>query len=347
MASAAWFFSTLAQSSAAIVSFIVAFSTVHYQLEKREVNKRNKEFRQDLTEFYDKYNNVVGFLYNYLAIQGDESFERIYTDDLELESYFLKGQYDVEKDLKKTNTAFVWSLIYRIDCTLAEIDSNRNEGNKGLISEQHINNLIDCSANLSNIADVRLANAIARYNNEEDSIADDWVRELTEESVATPDTEVIDTSPENVRDLLDEPETFSDNQIERMDTAYIKNWIEEYVDMNNPSIHLQDTEINGRNLYSLSLLFNELNRDAIDIKSSSKGTVITEGTSYHLDNKRIAFLLIVGVFLPIFLLITLPSRLGIPLLSGWYLFTIEFALLIPTAYFTVKLFHDMAGRMSY
>jgi hypothetical protein len=59
MASPEWFFSTLAQSSAAIIGFVLAFSAVIHQLERQQREKRTDKLRDELIELRYKYGNVI------------------------------------------------------------------------------------------------------------------------------------------------------------------------------------------------------------------------------------------------------------------------------------------------
>lgn len=71
MANPASYFSTLVQSSAAIVGFVVAFSTILYQLERREVNERTDTLREEFKQLSEKYEEVINNIKNSLYMNTE------------------------------------------------------------------------------------------------------------------------------------------------------------------------------------------------------------------------------------------------------------------------------------
>lgn len=59
MASPGWFFSTLAQVTATIAGFIIAFSGVLHQLERQRRESVTEELRDDILDFEEKYVPVI------------------------------------------------------------------------------------------------------------------------------------------------------------------------------------------------------------------------------------------------------------------------------------------------
>ena len=59
MASAEWFFSTMAQTGSALLGLLISLVLVVHQLNQRERRKRTEELRDYLLDINNKYDGVL------------------------------------------------------------------------------------------------------------------------------------------------------------------------------------------------------------------------------------------------------------------------------------------------
>lgn len=106
MVEAHYFFSTLAQASAAIVGFVIAVAAALYSLERQRVERRTNEYRDALTEFRNRYGFAIMTLDSMLENEGGETTHQM-TDDLSLDSDELEDSVCEEYEEKPVTSLFL------------------------------------------------------------------------------------------------------------------------------------------------------------------------------------------------------------------------------------------------
>jgi len=92
-----YFFSTLAQASAAIVGFVIAIAAALYSLERQRVERRTDQYRDALDEFKNRYGFALSTLDSMLEGEGGNTTHEM-TDNLRLDSdeveKLVREEYD-------------------------------------------------------------------------------------------------------------------------------------------------------------------------------------------------------------------------------------------------------------
>lgn len=71
MADSTWFFSTIAQATAASIGFVIAFAAALYSTRRSRRHSLVREFQQDIKEFYDQTDGPLQEMENSLRSYGD------------------------------------------------------------------------------------------------------------------------------------------------------------------------------------------------------------------------------------------------------------------------------------
>jgi len=325
MVNGAWFFSTLAQSTAAIASFIIAISTIFYQLERRRVNERTDEVCDELTKLRQRYEFIIDTISgNFDDRLGDE-IDTPYLTDTNIGPNDLRKKIDADEKLELSSTALVWGLLYRIFTCLLKIEPSKEPNSHNLLSQEEINRIRSCSIHLRELMDVRVARYYVNEGKIESAFVDRLVDELIGESAAEPHQQIAD---QNVSE--------------------IENWVDEHIeDSYFKTGRISRAEIDGGNFDTLMAIFENLSRDSDYIYELSKNTILAEESSFSNDRKYILALVIIGVFIPMVPLLAVPSSLNTPYLSEWHLLFFQISLLIVTAVLSLLLIYRMMDRMSW
>jgi hypothetical protein len=101
-----YFFSTLAQASAAIVGFVIAVAAALYSLERQRVERRTDEYREALTEFRNRYGFALMALDSLLEGEGGDTTNEM-TDDLSLDNGELEELVREEYNEKPATSLYM------------------------------------------------------------------------------------------------------------------------------------------------------------------------------------------------------------------------------------------------
>jgi hypothetical protein len=138
MANPAWFFSTLAQATAAIVGFFIALATVIYQLERAEKRRKTEDLRDSFEEFRDFFLPHFSVMsHQLLALINERLPDRVAeSQDLdERKKELLNGDFDMP------HTIYLWSLIRDINIKLKSIAPAAEPENHYLLTEEELEEL--------------------------------------------------------------------------------------------------------------------------------------------------------------------------------------------------------------
>ncbi|WP_148286701.1 hypothetical protein [Halarchaeum acidiphilum] len=148
MASSAWFFSTIAQTVAALTGFIISIIALVRQFEEREKRSRTDELRSTLREFQGKYKDEIYEVMKKVEApfstspppQVDNLEDSDITDICREEEYtFGDNAYSNR----------VWCLCHKLTNILDDISASEKPEQHYLLSSQQIEELEQCSAYLS------------------------------------------------------------------------------------------------------------------------------------------------------------------------------------------------------
>jgi hypothetical protein len=328
MVFSAWFFSTLAQATAAIIGLTIAF-TVSTHLSRRERRKnRTDDLREELTDLRTKYQPVLDTMSQALK-QSNAQFNT------------STGRFDLTDDQKNakqwaaqqpdSTAAEAWAYISGIAAILLEID---------ILSEYTLDREQFSELN-STVTELK---ELFRRNGGTDK---KLYREITGAGSIPSDY--------YFEDILDEDDR-------------VKSWWNRHSTTrhdNIAGIKPNDPQLMGKNLFSWGMLFEDLERDGIETGEHAVGTEITTDFMSPQFTERMILtsmkLGFVGVFLPTLFLISfrsvmLPTSVAdrIPELisnlawvADWGTIAIQVGLLAMTAYYSLVLFLIMLFEVHY
>lgn len=287
---AVWFFSTLAQSAAGILAFIVAISTVIYSIKRQKRNERTDELREDLSKLSNQECELINHLH--IGFLEDDSSGRLVeqipkvSDMEELYEYELGKKDEIEEDLiEDFQIALGRVIAISLDIEYTAVELERDE------IEQ-----------LS--SDLDWLSAVIQY--------DSYRKSLYKYKTGN------------------EPGDYYmyENIIDRylLYTKY-QEWASEEISNTVFNRFEDQTSIlSGRNIYSMDILFRKASVDMRNIENKVGETTLAY--SPFLRNVMVisTLLLAIGIVLPLMLLITVPFPF-IPTLSATHVFFLELIVL--------------------
>lgn len=302
MAEPEWFFSTLAQASAAIAGLVIAFSAVLYQLERRRREDRTKELREKLIDFKTKYEGLIwGFqsaFRDLVSTQGDAPYDMIQFEEeenIKQDRESLIQTLENEDAIDQVRVWLIWIYLNEINRIMNKIDASKLPKEDYLISEDEFENLKTAT------------DAISHYLHKPDGL-----------------DELMDTlSPENNQIFV-----FSDIFEDFPNPPHamgLEDWYE--LEFGGPI----PEQFTGKNLHTMNVVFGSIRRDIRTIDKKRGYTILDYSPNVRNAVIASSALLIVGVFLPLMFLFTIPSSVPLPVVSGGRFLIIQCVLLILSA----------------
>lgn len=324
MVSSAWFFSTLAQATAAIIGLTLAF-TISTHLSRRERQKaRTDELREELADLREKYQYVLDTMSRALR-DSDAQFN---TPDIRFD---LTGeQNDVEQwaaQQPDSETARAWAYISGAAAILSNID---------VLSEYTLDRK---QFSQLNGAATELKNLFRRSGG---------IDETLYQQITQTDTGSV-PSDYYFEDILEE-----NNRVESWWSRYSTTYHD-----NIAGVRPNDPAFTGKNLFSWAMLFEDMERDGIEIGSHAVGTEVTSDFMSPRFVERVIWtsmkLGFVGVLLPSLFLISSPgATLPVvvvsmipPWVTGWGTILVQGGLLVVTGFYSLVLFLIMLLDVHY
>lgn len=319
MVSPAWFFSTLAQATAAIIGFVIAFGAVLHQLERRHRERRTQELREELLdlkeEFLQRGGNISAMLQPFVT--GD-NFETVVEE--------VKTN---NPDLKYPILAEMWYHTGRINVIAGNIDSAPKPQDDFLLTLDEFDELKERANRLDEI--------LSDEQNELDQVCSEIESKYDINNDNTFLADVFGSLPDDSEHLP--------HNIAIREDLHTKRLREDLEQQYEGTPLLESGDLTGRNLSSLSYWVRDL-KDAIRRADAKKGNTILD---YEPNIVSIIYavggLMAVGVFGPIAFLFTLPNQSII--LEGLLLFIIQFVLLAATSFFSVFLLWRLLNQIEY
>lgn len=326
--SPAWFYSTLAQSTAAVIGLTIAF-TISTHLSRRERRrKRTDDLKRETIEFSEKYQPIIDTIAEILRTEGKFTPSNVRYDLINNSN--PKQWADNQRDSK---VAIAWAYVSGISDLLDDIDYLDAELSSKQISE------------MNNAARELTTNVI---HPETDSS-----KEVYRSLKNTP----IGPLRENYifHDFLDEKDR-------------INAWLDRYLTArhsNRITFTGYDERFSGKNIYSIYTVLDELKRDGQKLGIISTESVLTASIMSPGFAQKIIInsmkMGLAGIILPVLLLISSPQASApqwlfdplITMFSGWGwivdwgILVIQIILLIVTLFYALRIFILMIFEVAY
>lgn len=327
MVDPAWFFSTLAQSAAAVIAFTIAFASVLFNSRIDSLQANTDALRQEFINLREKYAEVLRSMAHGLREEAELE------DPRDVNARALIDQYGTAQA-----AAMIQRESQRLELTNDGIDEwadNQPDPTAAkawahlLRSAGHLNDVMGLTSNLLNLDDVHQlrdsANILTEIFDDTNGGTEDIYEELAD---TNPDT--------NYR---------SESIIEAPDS--LVPWLEEHM----PSIDerrtgwpdLQDTT-DGTNIISYTIVSDEFRRDIYNLLQNIPGTKLLPLPDPVTAAKRLLIITLglgtAGILLPLLFLITPSETLQISL-TAFRIQIAQILLLVGSVLFTGLLFREL------
>jgi len=318
MVDPAYFFSTLAQVSATIVGFIIAFSVGLYPLERRRREDRTDRLREALRDFRDEYNGVVQVM-SLIAHDGGVTTKE-YLKDFSKDTDELRAEVRDDDDQRSEDAPIVWAHLYRIDQLLDRVSAE----NDFLLLPDELDALQNSLNWLYGYFDA---------NNDSNKQFYFELSDLIDQ----------DNIPENyyIDDVYDSGAGASNPE------GNLRQWIRVESDGRHRSwvaYSADDSGISGRNLFSFATVLEYMKQDFDEVEARNTGTILDYEPRTKYIIRGVLATSVVGVLLPMLFLFTPPQTLNTLFVSGWSLYTAEWIILVLTAVAFVYLMYHVVKQ---
>lgn len=295
MVEAHYFYSTLAQASAAIVGFIIAVAAALYSLERQRVERRTNEYRDALTELRNRYGFALMTLDSMLKSEGAETTPQM-SDDLSLDSDELEDLVYEEYKHKPVTSLFL-AHVQRILGIFNQIEPESDY----TLSTSELDSL--------NRSVTWLYRHCYHLKDTPDSTIQDFVEEVT----GKPYSDQDDSATIQLFGDSEGVQGFHAFQLEKwfrerqaIDTEILRpNPTDEETD----EISDKNDYLTGDNFWSLKTLSEYLMHDFRKVRREASGTVIDYESGIRPVVKISTYLILVGVILPTMFLFSSPVTL--------------------------------------
>lgn len=281
-----FFFSTIAQASAAVVGFIVAVAAALYTLERQRVERRTDDFRDSLTEFANRYGFAIETLAQMLANEGGDLTKEM--KDVSKSREELRELAHEECDEYPITSLFLAHIV-RIHGFLTRINPQYDY----LLSSDELESLEES------------IDWYYDHFNQTDDTSEAFIEEATGE-------------PYDEEQSLNEICLFGEpGRFRGFRPHQLKRWFERRQQIESDVLRpdtdgLGDDEwdpLQGDNFWTLKSLSEYLRSDFRDVKRKSHGTVLDYDPGIQPVVKVSSYLILTGVFLPTAFLFTAPVTL--------------------------------------
>lgn len=318
MVDAHYFFSTLAQASAAIVGFVIAVAAALYSLERQRVERRTENYRDALTKFRNRYGFALMTLDSMLEGEGGETTQEM-TDDLSLDNDELE-ELVREDHSKKPVTSLYLAHVRRILGIFHRIGPE----NDYVLSPDELGALRRSVYWMY----------IQFYNlgEEPNSATKEFIKETTGKSYS---------EHEDLADI----KLFGDTStVTGFSPFQLQKWFKERRAIESEILRptperedddvldIRDEYITGDNFWTMKILSEYLNDDFHKVLRASVGTVINYESGIRPVVKVSTYLILVGVILPAMFLFSSPVAL-----PRWLILTVQILLLTGTLILSLTL----------
>jgi len=316
MAAPQYFFSTLAQASAAIVGFVIAIAAALYSLERQRVERRTDEYRDALVEFKNRYGFALSTLDSMLEGEGGETTHEM-TDDLSLDNDELEELVHEEYDENPVTSLYL-AHVRRILGLFHRIGPE----NDYVLSLEELDALWESVYWMY----------IQFYNlgDEPNSSIKEFIKEATGKHYS---------EHEESADIT----LFGDSgNVTGYSPFQLQKWFEERRAVESEVLRpapdeddvldIRDEYLSGDNFWSIKILSEYLHNDVQKVRREAVGTAIDYESGIRPVVKISTYLILIGVILPTIFLFSSP--VSIP---TWLILASQVLLLLGTVLLALTL----------
>ncbi|MUV60011.1 hypothetical protein [Halobacterium sp. CBA1126] len=281
MAELDWFFSTLSQSSAALIGLVITFTAVLFQLERQRRRDRTEELRSGLIDLKDKYEAVLAAIAGvFLGDVKEHSAPYLPDEDvLSMSAEELKEYSQDKSPPDRWNLSLLYLHTVRVQFLLYKVSPSEDPLSHYLLSEEEFQRLEESSNWLTeNISYPEFENG--RFEKELRQETD-----IDEDEDDFFEADILDVDAGSVREY---------NNI-------IQRWLA--VNLEDYRVDLAERD-SGENLVSISRIFVEFQKDYPKVTQGRHNTILDYETNAQPVIKKTAIFAMTGVFVPLFFLIS-------------------------------------------
>lgn len=326
--SPAWFYSTLAQSTAAVIGLTIAF-TISTHLSRRERRrKRTDDLKRETIEFSEKYQPILDTIAEILRTEG-----RFNPSNVRYDLINNPNPKQWANNQRDSKVAIAWAYVSGISDLLDDIDYLDAELSSKQISEM-------------NVAAKELTTNVIHPETDSSKEVYRCLKSLP-----------IGPLRKNYifHDFID-------------DKDRINAWLDRYLTArhsNRITFTGYDERFSGKNIYSIYTVLDELKRDGQKLGIISTESVLTASIMSPGFAQRIIInsmkMGLTGIILPVILLISSPQASApqwlsdtlITMFSGWGwmvnwgILVIQIILLLVTLFYALRIFILMIFEVAY
>lgn len=369
MASPEWFFSTIAQAAAAIVGFVIAFSAIIYQMERRRREQRTEELREHLSDLHSKYMDVIAVMASGFGMRVDLHLESLGPSDpryrdagpddypgehrglearaamqgyldtpLETDAQEFEARFDEWEEADKSMTFVTHLHLLRVNELLGRMGPSEDITSHYLLSTDEFEKLGESVGALADIFGLRnLGRGQQLYN------------------------ELRGASDESAYGAFYSKKAFGGPVEEDVAVDEVTDWLLEYVrpeiadHLNTLKRHLRledetEEDDDGRpftadSIAMWSLVFDELASDFEDADIQRYNTILDPPPRMNRILTVSGLLLFIGVFVPLIFLLTVPDTVPLLRFAGRGLLVFQFAVLSVVGILSVYLLNIVARNL--
>ena len=301
MTSPAWFFSTVSQAMATIIAFMISLIAVLQQLRYDRKKRRIEDFKKNLKEFDRKYSNSTDEVMSLLKEFYDGSVPHTVPEPSKTNVDLIQSEFSDSSRIYPISNS-IWLHIYNINNKLDSINSSEEIARGGMPKEEK---LLEISDSIDYIS----GNILKGDN----------------------------TMTDEINSFVDFEELSIKNDIFSNDsTTYtgLEKWFG-----HNFSNDSNKYEQNGHNILSLLKYFEQMEKDFDELRTSYEAVTAISDNGLSDSLNYIILILIIGVFLPILSLLSVPNSFVV--LSGTALTLYQAAIVGMSAIFILLLLKDI------
>lgn len=371
MASPEWFFSTIAQATAAIVGFVIAFSAVIYQNERQRREQRTESLREGLSELRTKYKDIVETMStsfgkrvdlelesmgpsdpkyrdadpadypgDHLGLETRAAIQEYLDDPLNSDATEFEDQLEEWERVDKPITILTYFHLLRVRDLLDRIQPSSNTTSHYLLSLDEFDTLGESLEILTNIfghTDLeQTSHLFNELRGESDNLAyGTFYSEKAfggpiEENIAV--DEVTDWLLEYVRPkIADRLSSLKQNLRPREDL--------------NEDNEEEEEPFTADSIAMWSLVFDELEADFRELDIQRYNTILDPPHRMTRILSISGILLLVGAFIPMVFLLTIPSTLPVLNLGIRSLLLFQIVLLGVSGILSIYLLYVVARNL--
>ncbi|WP_169333099.1 hypothetical protein [Halomicrobium katesii] len=296
MSEADYFFSALAQSTAAIAGLVITLSAVRYQLERQRRERRTEDLREAMIELEEKYTPILNVIAGEFADDAELYFFTL-LEESKVSSEIVEGLIGLHAD--NPNVTLLWYHLSNISLILTMAINPSEDPSEHYILPPE------------------------QYEQIQDSVT--WLDENFKEN-----TEFIQSLYSELE--IDSSSGYTEDHFSpEMPGDSVQDWLQRHQEYTSK----YESLFSGNNLQSFRRVIEEFDKDYTKVDSLLKNTIVDFTPNITKTLKYSSLLIAVGVFLPLLALTTKPPEVfSFLILTDQILYLYELLLLVLSVIFT-------------